>query len=196
MNYQDIKKRKAIEQRNKERWLEVNPSLSDDCGIYVLTRSDENGFRYAYVGQAKHVLTRLAEHLVGFQHIDLSLKKHGLWGEQTPYGWFVFQRCCDAETLDAQERYYIKYYAALGFQLRNKTLGGQGEGKAGISENKPSKGYYDGKKQGRKDLAKELKSAVKYLNITPKDAGKRAQAALDKFTRLLVTDEEQDDERR
>lgn len=194
--YQDIKKRKAIEQRNKDRWLQVNSALTDDSGIYILTRKDENGFRYAYIGQAKHVLTRLAEHLVGYQHIDLSLKKHGLWSEQNPCGWFVSQQNCSTENLDAQEQFYIKKYADLGLQLRNKTLGGQGEGKAGIAENKPSKGYYDGKKQGRKDLAKELKSAVKYLNITPKDAGKRAQAALDKFTRLLVTDEEQDDERR
>lgn len=193
-NYQDIKKRKAIEQRNKARWLEVNPYLTDESGIYILTRTDENGFRYAYVGQAKHILTRLAEHLVGFQHIDLSLKKHGLDIGANIYGWRVAQEKCDAEHLDAQEQYFIKLYADMGFQLRNKTLGGQGEGKAGIAENKPSKGYYDGKKQGRKDLAKELKSAVKYLNITPKDAGKRAQAALDKFTHLLITDEGQDDE--
>ena len=193
MNYQDIKKRKAIEQRNKARWLEVNPSLTDDCGIYVLTRSDENGFRYAYVGQAKHVLTRLAEHLVGFQHIDLSLKKHGLSIGANMYGWRVFQEKCDVEHLDELEQYFIKLYADMGFQLRNKTLGGQGEGKAGIAENKPSKGYYDGKKQGRKDLAKELKSAVKYLNITPKDAGKRAQAAFEKFTRLLVASDNNTD---
>ena len=36
MNYQDIKKRKAIEQRNKARWLEVNPHLTDESGIYII----------------------------------------------------------------------------------------------------------------------------------------------------------------
>lgn len=39
-----------------------------------MVRTDENGFRYAYIGQAVHILTRLAQHLVGYQHIDLSLK--------------------------------------------------------------------------------------------------------------------------
>ena len=49
----------------------------EDSGIYVFTRQ-ENGFKYAYVGQAKHILTRLAQHLNGYQHIDLSIKNTAL----------------------------------------------------------------------------------------------------------------------
>ena len=56
MNYKQIK---AIEQKNKKRLLEINSKLNDSSGIYVLVRTDENGIKYAYVGQAKHVLTRL-----------------------------------------------------------------------------------------------------------------------------------------
>ena len=74
MSYQDIRKAKAIECKNKMKLLTVNPKLDDNSGIYFLTREDENEIKYAYVGQAKHILTRLVQHLVGYQHIDLSLK--------------------------------------------------------------------------------------------------------------------------
>lgn len=74
---QNPRQRYAIESKNRKRLLEVNPSLTDESGIYFLTRTDENGFRYAYIGQAVHILQRLAQHLVGYQHIDLSLKNMG-----------------------------------------------------------------------------------------------------------------------
>ena len=54
MNFKQIK---AIEQKNKQRLLKVFPDLTEDSGIYFLTRQ-ENGFKYAYIGQAKHILTR------------------------------------------------------------------------------------------------------------------------------------------
>ena len=88
MNYKNYKQRLAIEAKNKNRWLAVNPDLNDKSGIYILTR-EENGFKYAYIGQAKHILTRLAQHLVTFQRIDLSLKAHGLYSEDNPTGWKV-----------------------------------------------------------------------------------------------------------
>ena len=71
----NFRQAKAIESKNKKRLLAINPKLNEQSGIYFLTRVDEDGFKYAYVGQAKHILTRLAQHLVGYQHIDLSLKK-------------------------------------------------------------------------------------------------------------------------
>ena len=85
----DFRKLKAIERENKKRLLEVNPDLDEDSGIYFLTRIDENGIKYAYVGQAKHILTRLAQHLVGFQHIDLSIRKHGFYTHGNPYGYKI-----------------------------------------------------------------------------------------------------------
>lgn len=72
------KQRYAILQKNKREWLKFY-DLKDESGIYILTRYDDNGFKFAYVGQAKKVLTRLAEHPMGYkQHIDFSLRKHGI----------------------------------------------------------------------------------------------------------------------
>lgn len=48
----DFRKLKAIERENKKCLLKVNPDLDDSSGIYFLTRIDENGIKYAYVGQA------------------------------------------------------------------------------------------------------------------------------------------------
>ncbi len=40
-NQKNFAKAKAIERKNKERLLKVNPNLNDDSGIYFLTRADE-----------------------------------------------------------------------------------------------------------------------------------------------------------
>lgn len=189
MSYKNIAKAKAIEAKNKKKWLALNPDLDDKSGIYFLTRTDENGFRYAYIGQAVHILTRLAQHLVGYQHIDLSLKKHGLYSDDNPFGWRVGFLHFPASELDEQEQHYIKAYADYGYQLRNKTSGSQGEGKAKIDDYRPAKGYYDGIKQGKKSLAKELSHiAEKHLEIRlkPEKANNSvSQKQYEKFMDLL-----------
>lgn len=189
MDYNKFKQAKAIEAKNKKRLLEVNPYLNEGSGIYFLTRTDENGFKYAYVGQAVHILTRLAQHMVGYQHIDLSLKKHGLYSEDNPYGWKVDYSVCDPKMLDKKEQYWIKQYADLGYQLRNKTSGSQGDGKAQIDDYRPQKGYRDGIQQGRKNMARELSSiAEKHLKIelrADKANNKVSQKQYGKFMDLL-----------
>ena len=189
LDYQKFKQAKAIEKKNKEKFLAVNPYLNEKSGIYILTREDENEFRYAYIGQAVHVLTRLAQHLVGFQHIDLSLKKHGLFSKENPYGWTVDSYSYSENDLDTQEQYWIKKYADMGFQLRNKTSGSQGEGKAQIADYRPHKGYRDGLEQGRKNLAKELSNiADKHLVISlkpEKSGNKVSERQFEKFKELL-----------
>ena len=193
MNYQSIRQAKAIEQNNKKRLLEVNPKLDEESGIYFLTRTDENGFKYAYIGQAVHILTRLAQHLVGYQHIDLSLKKHKLYSKSNPCGWKIGFLHFPKSELDKQEQHYIKAYADKGYQLRNKTSGSQGEGKAQIDDYKPSKGYRDGIQQGRKNLAKELSHiAEKHLKIEireDKRYNKVSQKQYEKFMDLLKAGE-------
>lgn len=185
----NIARAKAIEKKNKEKWLKLNPTLTEDSGIYVLTRKDENDIKYAYVGQAKHILTRLAQHLVGYQHIDLSLKKHGLHTDDNPTGWSVGALMFPADELDEMEKYYIKAYADKGYQLRNKTAGGQGEGKSQIDEYKPHKGYRDGLEQGRKNLARELKHIIDtHLVVGLKEEKKNNKVsikALKKFMDLI-----------
>ena len=150
---------KAIENQNKKRLLKVNPKLNDRSGIYFLLRENENGFRFGYIGQAKNITQRLCGHLAGYkQHIDRSLKAHGLYSEDNPYGWRVEFLNFPISELDEKEKYYIKLYADKGYQLRNVSVGGQGsERDSGtIGERKPPKGYRDGIKQGYKNASKEI----------------------------------------
>lgn len=189
MSSNDIARAKAIETSNKRKLLLINPRLNNNSGIYFLTREDEDGIRYAYIGQAKHILTRLAQHLVGYQHIDLSIKKHGFVSLNNPVGWDInFLNFSESE-LDEKEQYYIKLYAQRGYQLRNKTAGSQGEGKRQIDEYRPQKGYRDGLAQGRKNLAKELSGIIdKHLVISlkPEKANNKvSQRAFEKFNSLL-----------
>ncbi len=187
MTYRSMAQIKAIESANKQRWVSVNPELTDKSGIYFLTRTDEDDIRYFYIGQAKHVLTRLAGHLTGYQHIDLSIKKRGLYDEDNPYGWKVGVIYYPVEELDQSEQYWIREYTKRGYQCRyNKTAGGQGEGKKKINEYKPAKGYRDGIRQGKKSLAKELKHIIDtHLVIELKKPTKTSKKALEKFNHLL-----------
>ena len=192
----DMRQRKAIEKQNKRRLLAVNPKLNERSGIYFLLRTDENGFRYAYIGQAtKSVLQRLASHLSGYQqHIDLSLRKHNLYSEDNPYGWRVEFLNFPEDELDEKEKFYIKLYADKGYQLRNVSVGGQGsERDSGqIGERKPAKGYYDGLLQGKKVLARDLSHiSEKYLKIELKDEykGKKVpERQFEKFMELMNED--------
>lgn len=190
MSNKNFRKAKAIECVNKTRLLAVNPTLDDKSGIYFLTREDESGIKFGYIGQAKHILTRLAQHLVGYQHIDLSLKKHGFYNEKdNQYGWKIHYRHFPLEELDEMEQFYIKQYALGGYQLRNKTSGSQGVGKKKIDEYRPQKGYRDGLEQGRKNLAKELSHIIdKHLVVglkPEKENNKVSQRAFEKFNDLL-----------
>ena len=189
-NYRNIAKVKAIEKSNKQRLLKVNPKLDDESGIYFLTRTDEDNISYFYIGQAVHILTRLAQHLVGYQHIDLSIKKRGLYSTDNPYGWKVNFMHYPKDNLDKWEQYWILEYTKRGYQCRyNKTGGGQGEGKEKINEFRPAKGYRDGIKQGKINLARELSSiAEKHLKIEireDKKNNKVSQKQFEKFKELM-----------
>ena len=192
VNYRQIK---AIEQKNKQRILGHCPDVPETSGIYVLTR-EENGFKYAYIGQAKHLLTRLAQHLSGYQHIDLSLKKHGLWSESNPCGWRISWEVYAETELDIAEQQYIISYANRGYQLRNKTSGSQGKGKRGLDDQKHPKGYYDGLKQGYLNARKEIAHLFdKHLNYSKKSdrPNKLQEKALDKFKKFLEWKEDNDE---
>lgn len=94
----------------------------------------------------------------GYQHIDLSLKKHGLYDkEKNPNGWQLSIVWIDEEALDEMEQHYIKQYANMGYQLYNHTTGSQGEGKRALGEAKSPKGYREGVKQGYENARKEIK---------------------------------------
>lgn len=187
-NRQNIAKVKTVEQKNKKRLLAVNPKLDDKSGIYFLTRVDENDIKFSYVGQAHNIISRMCQHLVGYQHIDLSIKKHGLYSPDNPYGWNINFMHFPISELDEKERYYITLYAKNGYQSRNKDTGG-GAGKQELGERKPPKGYREGVRFGKKTLARELSSIIsKHLTVRLKDekqGNKVSERQLKKFNDLL-----------
>lgn len=193
--HKNIAQIKAIEKKNRERLLKVNPNLNDRSGIYFLTRTDENDISYFYIGQAVNIIQRMCGHLTGYQHIDLSVKKRGFFSEENPYGWKLNFINYPKSEIDKMEQYWILEYTKRGYQCRyNKTAGGQGEGKEKINEFKPSRGYRDGLKQGEKNLARELSSiAEKHLKIEIRDDKKNnkiSQRQYEKFIDLLKVGEE------
>lgn len=189
----DYKKLYAIQKENEKRILKVNKSIPHTSGIYVFARY-ENGIRFAYIGQAKDLLKRLAEHLSGYQqHIDLSIRKHKLYSESNPSGWNIYYYECPIKDLDSQERFFIQQYANNGYQLRNKTIGGQNEGKFGINENKASKSYRDGLKKGEENCIKTIRKYFeKYLDVKVKDNKKINERKLNEFLNYLKGDEKYD----
>lgn len=152
-NYRQIY---AIKTANEKKILSVCPNCPNTSGIYFLLR-EENGFKFAYIGQAKHLLERLGSHLSGYQHIDLSLKKHGLYSNDNQTGYKVYFLEYPENMLDEMEQKYIKHYANAGYQLKNSTSGSQGVGKKGLDNARPSRGYYDGLNQGYENARKEVK---------------------------------------
>ena len=184
MNYKQIYARK---QKAERRITDTFGDIPNTSGIYVFGRTDEDGIKYAYVGQAKNLKSRIAEHLLGYQHIDLSIRKHKFWSDNNPYGYKLVVNSVENNMLDETEKYFIKYFADKGYQLRNKTVGGQGEGKNGMDDNKPSKGYHDGLAQGRKNAIKEIKVLFdKYLDYSIKgEPNKIKERKLKEFEEIM-----------
>lgn len=171
----------------KAQVKEICPTAQDRSGIYIMKR-EENGFRYAYVGQSLNVLTRLAQHLDGYtQHIDLSIKKHGLKTYKNPHGWEFGCLYCPNYELNAKEQYYIRLYANSGFQLLNKTSGSQDGDKFGINQNKDNRGYREGVADGEKKVIKRVKELFdKYLDCVIKEpSNKVKERKLKEFEELL-----------
>lgn len=192
---QNIKRAKAIEYKNRKKLLQLNPKLDDNSGIYFLTRTDEDGINYFYIGQAVHICQRLCSHMTGYQHIDLSIKKRGFYSAENPYGWKINFKHYPISELDKWKQYWILEYTKNGYQCRyNKTSGGQGEGKEKINDFKPARGYRDGLKQGRKNLAKQLSHIIDtHLTVgikNGKENNKVSIQALEKFNELLKADDE------
>ena len=186
MNYRQIYARKAECER---RIKEVRPDCPNTSGIYFILR-EEDGFRYGYIGKARHLLERLGQHLIGYQHIDLSIKKHGLWSEENPTGYKIHFLQFPESELDEKERYFIQKYANAGWQMRNVESGGT-NGKTDIADRRPARGYFDGKEAGyltaRRDVAHWFSL---HLNVSMKKPTKNAEKALAKFEKFINLEEE------
>ena len=189
MNYKQIY---AIKKANEERILKVCPNCPNTSGIYFLLR-EENGFKFGYIGKAKHLLDRLGSHLSGKkQHIDRSLLKHGLWSEENPTGYKVHFLEFPESDLNEKEQYYIQKYANAGYQLRNVESGGN-LGKTDIGERKAARGYYDGLEQGKKNTQRFIADLfAKHLDYKPKKDPPNAYQtrAMEKFKDFLEGENE------
>lgn len=177
---------------NKLRIKEVCPNVDERSGIYIFLRR-ENGFNYAYVGQAKNLLNRLAQHLKGYQHIDLSIKKHGLYNaDANETGWKINIKHCDGEELNKEEQEYIRHFASMGYQLYNHTTGSQDGEKRALGETKSPKGYFEGLARGRNNAIKEIKHLFDlHLKAVYKadKPSKNAEKAMRKFNEIIGDNE-------
>jgi hypothetical protein len=196
-NYRQIY---AIRRQNEEKILRLCPEAQQASGIYCFYRIDENNFRFCYVGQASkdNLLSRCASHLEGYkQHIDLSIRKYGLYDEEkNPYGYKLMVLCyCPAEECDEKEQYFIRQYADDGWQLKNVEIGGK-SGKTDMNERKPSKGYREGVDHGRKQTQREIAELFdKYLTYDIKGKpGKIKQRKYDEFTAFLNEGESEEED--
>ena len=188
----------AIRKEYEKQIQRLCPEVTENSGIYLFWRIDSEGFKHAYIGQALHLCKRLVDHMCGYQYIDNSIRKHKLYDEEkNPYGYHIeILEEIPKEDLDERERYWIKYYADSGYQLKNQTIGGQDGKKTALGDGKSTKGYREGLSRGyenaRKDVAKLFEKNLTYsINGKP---GKLKNRAYEKFTEFLnVNDFEEED---
>lgn len=189
MNKINYRKVFAMKREREERIKKICPDIPNESGIYVFYRVDESGIRRAYCGQSVDLCERCASHLAEYDHIALSLKKHGFFDKEHPYGWKLTFRTCPKSELDEREISTIKSFADKGFQMYNITAGGQSVGKKVTGDYNPPKTYRQGIQQGKKTLAKELSRIIDtHLIVTlkpEKQNNKVSQRAYEKFQSLL-----------
>lgn len=183
----------AIKAEREGRIKKICPNIPYSSGIYVFYRTDEAQIRRAYCGQAINLCERCASHLSEYDHIALSLKKHGFYSEENPHGWKLAFKVCPKSELDEREVATIKSFANDGFQMYNVTAGSQSAGKLVTGQYKQPKTYSQGIQQGKKVLARELSSiAEKHLTIRlkpEKEHNKVSQKQYEKFMELLKVGE-------
>ncbi len=166
-NYRQIfAKKKALE----NKVLKLCPNAKDEKGIYAFTRIDDHNVGHFYAGQSVKCKARIISHLQGYDsHIDKSIRKWGLYDEvKNPYGYKI-HILEYTSNLDEREKYWIMKYLEKGFQSKNISFGGQGEGKEHLNENAQGKGYYQGVAYGELKTKRQIKVFFeKYLDFTIK----------------------------
>ena len=176
MNYRQIY---AIKKKRKEQIKELCPEIDETSGIYIFLRWKKEEKKWCvYIGQAKNLLERCANHLDGYKtknpsHIDKSLKTHGIRTKENPEGWLLnVVAKCSIDELDTMEKDFIEYYRKKGnTKLYNITIGGQNEGKVDFQERSQEKlkRYKHGKEQGEKKVLEKVKTYFdKYLDYVIK----------------------------
>lgn len=113
----DWKKIYAMKAEREKKIKQICPEISNVSGIYLFYRVDEAGIRRGYCGQAVRLLERTSSHLAEYDHIALSLKKHGFKSKDNPHGWSLHFLTCGISELDEKEVEYIKKCSDSGIQM-------------------------------------------------------------------------------
>lgn len=191
----DLKQRFAILNDKKKIIKSICPEITTESGIYCFYRKNEEEKDYCYIGQAKNLLNRTAQHLIDKkQHIDKSLYLHKLYSKDNPYGWkLTILRKCKINELDYQEQYFIKLYSDIeNVKLYNVTGGGQFNKKQDIAERQQTKlkSYKNGKGLGYEKARKEVKEYFeKYLDYNIKGkTNKIKERKFNEFKEFLQDD--------
>ena len=194
----NLKQRFAILNDKKKIIKSICPNISIKSGIYLFYRKNEDNETCFYVGQAKNLLNRTAQHLMDRkQHIDKSLYVHKLYNEDNPYGWKLkVIYFCGIGSLDFYEQHFIQYYLNLGYKSYNVTGGGQLDKKEDIGERQQTKlkSYKNGKNLGYEKAREEVKEYFdKYLDFKIKGkSGKVKERKLEEFKKWLEVQNEED----
>lgn len=176
----------AMKAYARKRLLKLVPDMQNWSGIYVWHRRGTDGRMYFYAGQSVHLVDRSVAHMMQYDHLGLSIRKRGLCTEKEG-GWHLEYYYCDRSELDERERETIAAWIKSGGVPYNVTDGGQGTGKADITERKAAKGYMDGIKAGYQKARKEVahlfeKNLTFSINGKP---GVNKQKAYDKFVAFI-----------
>lgn len=148
-------------------WLRACDKTS---GIYAWERTDENGVFCWYVGKAKNLLQRTAQHIMdGQSHLDKSIKTHGfLGGKEGEYGWTLrILVYCAEDELDSEEKFFIQNYqenCPKPDKMFNIESGGT-TGKTIIGEKKQRRDV----KWKAEARAKVLAEYREYFDLEPRD---------------------------
>lgn len=192
-NYKQIY---AIKKQRENFIKKLCPGIDNRSGIYIYHRVDANGFKSCYVGQSVRIIDRLVSHMGEYDHIALSLKKHGYKNDNNPFGWQIDYFYCDQSELDEKERETLaEWHINKGYAPYNRTTGGQDKDKHGLDGRKPAKNYHDGLAQGRKNTQKEIAKLFE-KNLTYEINGKptkNKEKAYDKFTDFLNENKTEDE---
>ena len=187
------RQRWAIQRKNEQIIKRLCPTITNASGIYLFYRKNENCELCVYVGQAKKLLQRTAQHLTVIKketHIDKSLYAHKLYSEKNPDGWKVkVLEFADTKDLDELEKHYINKYKEAGYKIYNVTGGGQIDKAEDIGERQQRKlkSYANGKKyeyeRVRKEIAKLFEKNLTYsINGKP---NKNKEKAFEKFKKFI-----------
>ena len=174
MHKVNYRQRFAILNDKKKIIKSICPEITTKSGIYLFYRKNEQGQDCCYIGQAKNLLERTAQHLMGRkQHIDKSLYVHKLYNGNNRFGWkLAILKKCNMDELDYFEQFYINFYKDIdNTVLYNVTGGGQIDKAKDIGERLQTKlkSYKNGKDLGYEKARNEIKVFFeKYLDYSIK----------------------------